>query len=234
MTRLQKILIISAFSIVTIGLSVFLIARRKRKKVTMINKNPKRILIVGDSQSAVKDSNGNKISYTYPNILQKELAPKGITIDVLASIGKTTDWMKNNLPSQLANNKYDRVIIYGGGNDASSSSIPFQTTLNNIQKMVNMVRDSGADAYVNLGWKVQGDFGNHQIMPITAYVTKREDWIPLVERRKELQKLIAQKIQNATFIEPYDLKSLTKDGIHPTAEGHKIAAEKVKESILNG
>ena len=234
MTRVQKILIISAFSIVAIGLSVFFIARRKRNKVTMKNKSPKRILIVGDSQSAIKDSNGNKISYTYPNILQKELAPQGITIDVLASVGKTTDWMKNNLPSQLAKNKYDRVIIYGGGNDASSSSIPLQTPLNNIQKMVNMVRDSGADAFVNLGWKVEGDFGNHLIMPITPYITKREDWIPLVARRKELQKMIPQKIQNATFIEPYDLKSFTKDGIHPTAEGHKIAAERIKESILNG
>jgi lysophospholipase L1-like esterase len=214
-------------------LTTLLIYFAKRNKVKVKNKNPKRILIVGDSQSAIKDASGNRITYTYPNLLQKDLASKDITIDVLALGGKTTDWMKTNLPSQLANNKYDRVIIYGGGNDTSNASIPLETTLSNIQQMVDMSRNNGADAFVNLGWKVQGDFGNYRIMPLTPYLDKQEDWIPYVEKRKQLQKLLPQKIQNANFIQPYDLQSLTKDGIHPTAEGHKIVAEKIKQSILN-
>jgi len=214
-------------------LTTLLIYFAKRNKVRIKNKNPKRILIVGDSQSAIKDSSGNKISFTYPNILQKDLSPQGITIDVLALGGKTTDWMKTNLPSQLSNNKYDRVIIYGGGNDTSNSSIPLETTLNNIQQMVEMARQNGADAFVNLGWKIQGDFGNYRIMPLTRYLDKQEDWIPYVEKRKQLQKLIPQKIQNANFIQPYDLQSLTQDGIHPNAKGHKLVAETIKKSILN-
>lgn len=214
-------------------LTTLLIYFAKRNKVKVKNKNPKRILIVGDSQSAIKDASGNRITYTYPNLLQRDLASKDITIDVLALGGKTTDWMKTNLPSQLANNKYDRVIIYGGGNDTSNASIPLETTLSNIQQMVDMSRNNGADAFVNLGWKVQGDFGNYRIMPLTPYLDKQEDWIPYVEKRKQLQKLLPQKIQNANFIQPYDLQSLTKDGIHPTAEGHKIVAEKIKQSILN-
>ena len=214
-------------------LTTLLIYFAKRNKVRIKNKNPKRILIVGDSQSAIKDSSGNKISFTYPNILQKDLSPQGITIDVLAMIGKTTDWMKTNLPAQLSNNKYDRVIIYGGGNDTSNSSIPLETTLNNIQQMVEMARQNGADAFVNLGWKIQGDFGNYRIMPLTRYLDKQEDWIPYVEKRKQLQKLIPQKIQNSNFIQSYDLKSLTQDGIHPNAEGHKLVAEAIKKSILN-
>ena len=214
-------------------LTTLLIYFAKRNKVRIKNKNPKRILIVGDSQSAIKDSSGNKISFTYPNILQKDLSPQGITIDVLALGGKTTDWMKTNLPSQLSNNKYDRVIIYGGGNDTSNSSIPLETTLNNIQQMVEMERQNGADAFVNLGWKIQGDFGNYRIMPLTRYLDKQEDWIPYVEKRKQLQKLIPQKIQNANFIQPYDLQSLTQDGIHPNAKGHKLVAETIKKSILN-
>jgi lysophospholipase L1-like esterase len=152
---------------------------------------------------------------------------------VLALGGKPTDWMKTNLPSQLSGNKYDRVIIYGGGNDTSNASIPLETTLNNIQQMVDMATQNGADAFVNLGWKIQGDFGNYRIMPLTPYLDKQEDWIPYVEKRKQLQKLIPQKIQNANFIQPYDLRSLTKDGIHPTAEGHKLVAEIFKKSILN-
>lgn len=218
---------------VSLILTTLLIYFAKRNKVKVKNKNPKRILIVGDSQSAIKDASGNRITYTYPNILQRDLASKDITIDVLALGGKTTDWMKSNLPSQLANNKYDRVIIYGGGNDTSNSSIPLETTLNNFQQMVDMSRNNGADVFVNLGWKIQGDFGNYRIMPLTSYLDKQEDWIPYVEKRKQLQKLLPQKIQNANFIAPYDLQSLTKDGIHPTAEGHKIVAEKIKQSILN-
>ena len=218
---------------VSLILTTLLIYFAKRNKVKVKNKNPKRILIVGDSQSAIKDAGGNRITYTYPNILQKDLASQKITIDVLALGGKTTDWMKSNLPSQLDNNKYDRVIIYGGGNDTSNSSIPLETTLNNFQQMVDMSRNNGADVFVNLGWKIQGDFGNYRIMPLTSYLDKQEDWIPYIEKRKQLQKLLPQKIQNANFIAPYDLQSLTKDGIHPTAEGHKIVAEKIKQSILN-
>jgi lysophospholipase L1-like esterase len=47
-----------------------------------------------------------------------------------------------------------------------------------------------------------------------------------------LQKLIPQRIKNATFIPAYDLLSKTSDGIHPTASGHKIVAEKVYDTIV--
>lgn len=235
MTRTQKILIVSGFAVVVIALSTLLIVRRRRKgkKTKIQNKNPKQILIVGDSQSAIKDANGNKITYTYPNLLRKELEPQGISIDVLALGGKTTDWMKANLPSQLANKKYDRVILYGGGNDTSNMSIPLETTIANFQSMVDMAKNNGADVFVNLGWKIQGDFGNYKIIPLTQYLTKQEDWIPYIEKRKQLQKLLPEKIVNANFIQPYDLKSMTKDGLHPTAEGHKLVAEIIKNSILN-
>ena len=98
--------------------------------------------------------------------------------------------------------------------------------------MVDMSKDNGADVFVNLGYKVQGDFGNYKLMPLTPYLDKKEDWIPYVEKRKELQKLIPDKIKNSEFIPTYDLQSKTLDGIHPTAAGHKIVAEKIYESIV--
>jgi lysophospholipase L1-like esterase len=205
---------------------------RKNSGAKIKNKNPKKILIVGDSQSAIETASGGKISYTYPNLLREQLKDKGVTIDVVAIVGKTTDWMKKNLPSKLKDKKYDRVIIYGGGNDTSNASIKLETTLNNIQQMVDMSRENGADVFVNLGYKVQGDFGNYKIMPITPYIKEREKWIPYVQKRKDLQKLIPQKIKNATFIPAYDLQSKTTDGIHPTASGHKIVAEKVYDTIV--
>lgn len=232
--KTKKIIMISLVSAVLLTLTTAIIIRvvRKSKGVKIRNKNPKKILIVGDSQSAIENSSGEKITYTYPNLLREQLKDKGVTIDVLASVGKTTDWMKKNLLSKLKTKKYDRVIIYGGGNDTSNSSIKLETTLNNIQQMVDVSKENGADAFVNLGYKVQGDFGNYKIMPITAYITEREKWIPYVQKRKDLQKLIPQKIKNANFIPSYDLQSKTTDGIHPTASGHKIVAEKVYDSIV--
>jgi lysophospholipase L1-like esterase len=98
--------------------------------------------------------------------------------------------------------------------------------------MVDMGIENGADVFVNLGYKVEGDFGNYKIMPLTPYLTKREEWKPYVEKRKELQKLIPQKIKRANFIPVYDLESKTEDGIHPTSSGHKIVAEKIYDSIV--
>jgi lysophospholipase L1-like esterase len=232
--KTKKIILIGLASAVLLVLTSAIIIRsiRKNRGLKIKNKNPKKILIVGDSQSVIETSSGNAISYTYPNLLQNKLKDKNVAIDVLAQVGKTTDWMKKNLPSKLKDKKYDRVIIYGGGNDTSNASIKLETTLNNIQQMVDMSNENGADVFVNLGYKVQGDFGNYKIMPLTPYITEREKWIPYVQKRKDLQKLIPQKIKNATFIPAYDLQSKTSDGIHPTASGHKIVAEKVYDSIV--
>ena len=239
MNRNQKIILFSIIGVVVAGLTTAIIFRvvRKRKSgnTNVKNNNPKKILIVGDSQSAIENASGGKITYTYPNLLREQLADKEVTIDVLAIGGKTTDWMKKNLPSKLNNKKYDRVIIYGGGNDTSNASIKLETTLNNIQQMVDMSIENGADVFVNLGYKVQGKFGNIDILPVgrpANLLTKKEQWIPYVQKRKDLQKLIPNKIKNATFIPSYDLESKTTDGIHPTSSGHKIVAEKVYDSIV--
>lgn len=245
MDKTKKIILISVLGIILVTLTSVVIVRQVRKRrgrlnggedsVPVKNSNPKTILIVGDSQSAIKNANGGNITYSYPNILKEKLKSSGVTIDVLALGGKTTKWMLENLPSQLAKKKYDRVIIYGGGNDTSNASIPLDTTISNIQKMVDLSRENGADAFVNLGYKVEGKFGDINILPVgrpANLLKKKEDWIPYVQKRKDLQKLIPEKITNATFIPVYDLESKTTDGIHPTSAGHKIVAEKIYESIV--
>ena len=228
--RTANILIVVGISLVLITLTSFIIIRRKKlgKKVSLKHNNPKQVLIVGDSQSAIQNSSGGAITYTYPNLLRKQLEDKGVTIDVLAIGGKTTAWMLQNLPSQLAKKRYDRVILYGGGNDTSNASISLDTTLNNFQQMVDLSENNGADVFINLGYKVEGRFGDINIMPIgkpSNLLTKKEQWIPYVQKRKDLQKLLPQKIEGANFIPKYDLQSNTSDGIHPTAKGHQIVAQ---------
>jgi lysophospholipase L1-like esterase len=229
--KTQKILAYSIIALTFIGLTSFVFVKVRKKGVGKIkNKNPKKILIVGDSQSVIKSDSGGAISYTYPNILIKEFPDK--KFDVLASVGKTTKWMLDNLPSKLSNN-YDRVYIYGGGNDMVSG-VSLEKALSNIQQMADLSKESGADVFVNLGYKIEGvngKFGNYNIMPITQYVTTKEQWIPLVEKRKQLQKSLSKSIKGVNFIPVYDLKKNTTDGIHPTGEGHKLVAVEFKKTL---
>lgn len=233
--KTKKILFISgvAFVVIATGLTMYFILNRKKKGTKKLkNPNPSKILIVGDSQSAIKNASGSPITYTYPNILKKQFPDK--QIDVLALGGKTTNWMLENLPAQLQKNKYDRVYIYGGGNDTSNNSIPLERTLGNIQKMVDMSNEQGADVFVNLGWRiegVEGRFGNHNLMPLTPYLKSREEWIPYVEKRRQLQKRIPNEIKNASFINVYDLNQNTSDGIHPNSTGHKMVAEVFADTL---
>lgn len=240
MERKNKIIFgvaIGIFVLTTIGL-VWATKRRRGGgfgKSKIKNKNPKKILIAGDSQVAIQNEQGGKITYTYPNILKTQLEPLGYEIDVVAIGGKTTDWIKENLQSKLADKKYDRVYLHGGGNDVNNASIPLETTILNFQTMVDSVNQAGADPFIVLGYKIEGEngrFGNYKIIPLTRYLSRQEDWIPYVEKRKQLQLRLANEITNSRFVPVYDLNQNTQDGIHPNAEGHKIVASKIKQSIL--
>ena len=148
-------LIIISLSTLVLGSIVYLsVNKSKNPKSKLKNKNPKRILIAGDSQSVIKNDDGKNITFTYPNILIKNFP--NIKFDVLASVGKNSAWLLNNLPNQLKKQNYDRIYIYIGGNDTSNSSIKLETTLSNIQKMVDLGNKNGADVFVNLGYRVEG------------------------------------------------------------------------------
>jgi lysophospholipase L1-like esterase len=241
MDKKKKIILGVAIGLVVITTGVLVWATKNRKKSglgksNVKNNNPKKILIAGDSQVAIQNASGGKITYTYPNVLKSELEPQGYEIDVVALGGKTTDWIKENLLKKLSEKKYDRVYLHGGGNDVNNASIPLEKTITNFQSMVDSVRQSGADPFIVLGYKIEGTdgkFGNHNIMSLTKYLSKKEDWIPYVEKRKELQRRLPNEITDGNFVPVYDLQQKTNDGIHPNGDGHKIVATKIKESILN-
>jgi len=194
----------------------------------------KSILIIGDSQSATVTSSGQKITWTWPNILEDKLQACGTTIDVVALGGRTSKWMYQNGKKKLESGYWDRVIIYGGGNDANNMSIPLDTTINNFQKLIDIANSRGCDVWVNLGWKIEGKFMDMNILPVgrpANLLKKRSDWIPYIQKRKDLQRLLKERLTGCKFIEPYDLKSMTTDGIHPTAQGHKLVADYILVTI---
>ena len=226
-TRTKVFLAIGIALVVTTTI-ILLVAS---KKLRLKNKNAKKILFVGDSQVAIKNPSGEAITYTYPNILMKKFPDK--QFDVVAIGGKKTSWMIENMKEALKKNKYDRVYLHGGGNDVNSPT-PLNTTLSNFQTMVNMANENGADAFVVLGYKIEGEsgkFGNPYILQPTPYVTTPQECMPYIEKRKDLQKLLESKIQNANIVPIYDLQSQTSDGIHPNAKGHQIVAEKIANTI---
>ena len=228
--------IIGSLSVLVLGTITFLLFKKNTGiiKSKLKNKNIKRILIGGDSHTAIKTAKGGDVKITYPNILMSKLP--NIKFDVVALGGKTSKWLLDNITPKLKQNKYDRVYIYIGANDMSNSNIQVETTLNNIQKIVDLANENGADVFVNLGYKIEGTAGkflNYKIMNLTKYVKKQEDWIPYINRKKELQALIPKTIKNANFIPVYDLNQNTTDGIHATSKGQKIVADKFIDSIEN-
>jgi lysophospholipase L1-like esterase len=195
---------------------------------------PGSILIIGDSQSAIVTASGQKINWTWPNILQQQLKDCGVKIDVVALGGKTSKWMLEEGKKKLLTGHWDRVIIYGGGNDASNMSIPLETTISNFQKLIDLANSDSSEVWVNLGWKIEGKFMDMDILPIgrpANLLKKKSDWIPYIEKRKNLQVMLKEKLINCQFIEPYDLQSKTSDGIHPTAEGHKLVSNFILQTI---
>jgi lysophospholipase L1-like esterase len=191
---------------------------------TQTNQN-NNILFIGDSITDIDDAKGRPTG-TYPLLLRKD--KPNLSIDVNALGGKTTSWMLLNLPPYLRNKKYSKVFVYGGVNDSFSTSIRPETTITNIQKMVDLAIQNGAKPYVVLGYEPVG-FMDYRKMPTTRYVTKKEAYIPLIERYRNLQQLMSTQIKGATIIPKITLGSAyTTDGTHPTGKGQRIIADTIK------
>jgi lysophospholipase L1-like esterase len=183
------------------------------------NRKPKKILFVGDSISTG--------SSTYPAKIQKQRSD--LDIDVLSKGGMRTSWMLDNLKDKLASNKYDRVYIYGGVNDMFSS-VKIDDALSNIQQMVNMINENGADAFVIQGYVIDGFMDLSKFSP-SKYVPEVSGFIPLIERYREYQSRIPKTIKNAHFVKPINLGDRTGDGIHPSGTGQQIIADEILKTI---
>ena len=191
-------------------------------------KLPKSMLFVGDSITAI-DYNGTPVTFTYPNLLKKELEPKGIKIDVLAKGGKRTDWLLSNLTEKLKTNKYDRIYIYGGVNDMFSA-VTKDKALQNVQDMVDLSIKNGAEPYVIVGYDAEKFMDENKLKP-TSYVPTKAGMVKLKNRYIDFQNSIPTTIKRATIVEKINIpSSMTADGIHPTPSGQKLIANRLLET----
>lgn len=177
----------------------------------------KKILIVGDSISV--ESN-----YTWSGLYKKNR--KDLNIEILAIGGKQlTLWMKPELEKKLATTKYEKVYIYGGTNDTFSSK-KAQTIINSLQNMVDSVISKGGQAVVVTGYDSNTDM-DIQKMPLTAYVKKKEDYIPMLEEYRKYQNLLST-IKGATIVPKISIGILS-DGFHPSASQAKKLYEHISK-----
>ena len=181
-----------------------------------INPKGKRVAVIGDSHSA---GNGwgwqDTLSWKY-----------GYELENLSVGGKSTPWMVETLKKFYADGKKaDIVFIYGGANDAFSL-VKEATTLNNIQSMVDMVRDNG-------GKPIVIEVFNYE-KAVKPNVTDNYD--SGIAKYMKLQDAIAKDIKNAVIVprwEDVDAKSVGGDGFHlPKSSQTKFADYVAKEVFI--
>ena len=193
-------------------------------------KKLKSLLFVGDSITAI-ESGGKPVTSTYPNVIKKELEPKGVKVDVVAQVGKKTDWILTNLTEKLKTNKYDRVYIYGGINDMFSG-VSKQRALQNVQKMVDLIKSKGAESFVIIGYDAKRFMDENKLKP-TKNVPTKAGMIELKNKYVDYQNSIKTTIKNATIVDKFNIpSSMTSDAIHPTPSGQKIIANSLLEDLL--
>lgn len=230
------------FGIVGIGALVFYFINKNKSQISgesdlsrkIKNKNPKKILFVGDSITAILNYQKNTpINYTYPNEVKRILEPEGYEIDVLAKGGETTAWMLKNFPSKIAEKKYDRIYIQGSGNDAINL-VPFEKLKENINKMIELGQQNGADVFYVVGFDQEKTLDPNRVAT-TRYVPTKEEMYKRHQIYFDWQKKLAKEFPNANGIVPlFDIpKEYVSDGLHPNQKGAKIFADKMIESIKN-
>jgi len=189
------------------------------------------VLFVGDSITAI-EYNGKPVTNTYPNIIKQELTPKGVNIDVLAVSGKKTDWQLANLIDKLKNNKYDRVYVYGGINDIFSG-VTKQKALQNVQKMVDLIKSKEAEPFVIIGYDAN-KFMDENKLKTTSSVPTKAGMINLKNNYIDYQNSIKTTIKNANIVNKFNIpSSMTNDAIHPTSSGQKIIANTILKDLNN-
>ncbi|MBM9502221.1 arylesterase [Leptospira sp. 201903071] len=174
--------------------------------------SPIRILFFGDSLTAGLGLNSPEEAY--PAVLEKELSKQGISVkSVNAGMsGDTSSGGLSRLDWALTN-PFDLFVLELGANDSMRGISPDQTE-KNLKEILSKVRKKNPKAKILLiGMKTFPNLGKEYRKKFESIFPKiaKEENIPLVPFF--LNGVAGNKKLNQ------------KDGIHPTAEGHRILAK---------
>jgi acyl-CoA thioesterase-1 len=171
------------------------------------------ILCFGNSLTA---GMGLNIEEAFPAVIQNRLDSLGLPYQVVNAglSGETTASGKNRV-SWVLNQKVDIFILELGANDGLRG-IPLSETRNNLQAIIDIVREKNSDAQIVLaGMQMPPNLG-------ADYTAEFKNIFPDLAKKNQL-KLIPFLLENVAGIPELN----QQDRIHPTVEGQKIVAENV-------
>ncbi|WP_437370897.1 arylesterase [Maribacter litoralis] len=182
-----------------------------------ISTDDKVILFYGNSLTAAY---GLNVKEGFPNRIQQRIDSLGLDYKVINSglSGETTSGGLNRLDWVL-NQPVDIFVLELGANDGLRG-IPISETMNNLQEMIDMVKDKNPDTKIILaGMQIPPNMG-------ADYASQFKAMYPALAQ------------SNNTYLIPFLLEGVAgipelnlEDGIHPTAEGQRIVTNNVWEIL---
>ena len=181
------------------------------------NSDTKTILFYGNSLTAAY---GLDPKEGFPNLIQQRLDSLGLDYHVINSglSGETTSGGLNRLDWVL-NQPVDIFVLELGANDGLRG-IPLKESMNNLQKMIDMVKEKNPDTKIILaGMQIPPNMG-------ADYTTQFREMYPKLSEANDIY-LIPFLLEGVAGIPSLN----QEDGIHPTAEAQKIVMENVWETL---
>lgn len=177
----------------------------------------KTVVVLGDSLAA---GLGVEAGQAYPALLQEKINAAGLPFKIVDA-GVSGDTTADGLGrlNWLLQRKIDVLVVELGGNDGLRG-IPVPTIQSNLQAIVESARARYPDVKIVIaGMRMPANMGPDYV---DAFAKVFPD--------------VAQK--NHAALVPFLLEGVggdprlnQADGIHPTAEGHKIVAENVWKTL---
>ncbi|MEO8822301.1 MAG: arylesterase [Ginsengibacter sp.] len=177
----------------------------------------KSILFFGNSLTA---GYGVDPSEAYPALLQNKIDSLQLNYKVVnAGVSGETTSDGNSRIEWILKQPVDIFVLELGGNDGLRG-IPLSVTEKNLQSIIDKVKAKYPDVKIILeGIQIPPNMG-------ADYTTKFKKIYPRLASENKIQ-LIPFLLEGVGG----DPKLNQRDGIHPTAEGHKIVAETVWEIL---
>jgi acyl-CoA thioesterase-1 len=174
-----------------------------------------RIVFLGDSLSA---GYGLAEAQAFPALVEARLRERGHAVEVLnAGVSGDTsagglsrlDWVLRSKPQLL--------VVELGANDALRGQ-PLENTERNLREIVRRGREAGAQVML-LGMDVPTNYG-------PDYAEGFAELYPRITEEEDVQ-LVPGFIRDVGL----DPALMMADGLHPTAEGHRILADRLTDEI---
>jgi acyl-CoA thioesterase-1 len=177
----------------------------------------KTILFFGNSLTA---GYGVDPSEAYPALIQDKIDSLGLNYKVInAGVSGETTADGNSRIDWILKQPIDIFVLELGGNDGLRG-IPLSETKKNLQSIIDKVKAKYPNAKIILeGMQIPPNMG-------PAYTSKFKEIYPAVAKENHID-LVPFLLKGVGG----DPKLNQRDGIHPTAEGHKIVAENVWEVL---